>query len=174
MIHKGRVALAMYEAGLSMLQIQKRLGHVTVKNIRAWGIAETKEVAMPKKEKKPKKKKFKVQHKNKRGKKHKARSAKRSWKERVFAGWADTPEQAAFRRSPEYQQWRVIVLERDKYTCQHCEATGGRLVVHHVETFKMNPEKRLDPDNGIVLCNKCHEELHLSRVRKPKKLRLVS
>ena len=94
------------------------------------------------------------------------------WKKRVFAGWADTPEQAAFRRSPAYQEWRVIVLERDKYTCQHCEQTGGRLVVHHVKTFKMHPELRLVPDNGIVLCNSCHEKLHLSRVKQPKTIKL--
>jgi len=95
------------------------------------------------------------------------------WKERVFAGWKDTPEQAAIRRSPAYQAWRKVVLERDNYTCQHCETTGGRLVVHHIKTFKMNPELRLESDNGIVLCNKCHEELHLSRMKKPRILRLA-
>lgn len=96
------------------------------------------------------------------------KKSKESWKKRVFAGWKDTPEQAAFRRSPEYQAWRVKVLERDKYTYQHCEQTGGRLVVHHVKTFKMHTELRLEPDNGIVLCNDCHEKLHLSRVKQPK------
>jgi len=95
------------------------------------------------------------------------------WKERVFASWKDTPEQAAIRRSPEYQEWRKIVLERDSYTCQHCEATGGKLVVHHIKTFKMNPELRLEPDNGIVLCNKCHEKLHLSRMKKPRILSIA-
>ena len=93
------------------------------------------------------------------------------WKDRVFAGWKDTPEQAAFRRSAEYQEWRRIVLERDNYTCQHCEETGGKLVVHHIKTFKMNPDLRIEPSNGIVLCNDCHEELHLSRVKKPKILK---
>lgn len=103
----------------------------------------------------------------------KTKRIKRQWKKKVFAGWKDTPEQATFRRSSEYQQWRIIVLERDKYTCQHCEQTGGRLVVHHVKTFKMNPELRLEPDNGIVLCNNCHEKLHLSRVKKPKILKFA-
>jgi len=95
------------------------------------------------------------------------------WKKRVFASWKDTPEQVAIRRSPAYQEWRKIVLERDNYTCQHCEKTGGRLVVHHIKTFKMNPDVRLEPDNGIVLCNNCHEALHLSRMKKPRILRLA-
>lgn len=122
--------------------------------------------------KRKKKARIALKHPNrKKGKKTK--KEKLSWKKRVFASWKDTPEQAAFRRSPEYQQWRIIVLERDKCTCQHCEQTGGRLVVHHVKTFKMNPELRLKPDNGIVLCNNCHEKLHLSRVKQPKILKFA-
>jgi len=115
---------------------------------------------------------FKIKYNVKTKKKRKKR-ANSKWKKRVFASWADTPEQAAFRRSPEYRQWRINVLERDKYTCQHCEQTGGRLVVHHIKTFKMNPDLRLEVDNGIVLCNKCHEKLHLSRVKSPKILKLA-
>ena len=118
-------------------------------------------------------KREKFQRKKKGKKKQKGKKTEAEWKKRVFASWQDTPEQAAFRRSPEYQEWRVIVLERDKYICQHCEQTGGRLVVHHVKTFKMNPELRLEPDNGIVLCNNCHEKLHLSRVKKPRILKLA-
>ena len=159
--YKRKTALALYIAGASLRQIQKELGNVTIANIRSWSVAEANKIKFPKNFRKNK-------NKNK-----KARKSKKSWKQRVFASWRDTPEQAAFRRSPEYQKWRIIVLERDKYTCQHCEATGGRLVVHHVKTFKMNPELRLEPDNGIVLCNTCHEKLHLDRVRKPEILRLA-
>ncbi len=162
-------ALELYEAGVSMLIIQRKCGSkVTVAKIRQWGADKTRqkgewhpqpeiEIITPKRYKKNKK----------------TQQSKKSWKKRVFAGWKDTPEQAAFRRSPAYQQWRIIVLERDKYTCQHCETTGGRLVVHHVKTFKIYPELRLEPDNGIVLCNDCHEKLHLSRVKRPRILRLA-
>jgi len=209
--YKRNTAIAMYDAGFSMLSIQKELGFdITVDCIRNWSRAkeENKQKhfnqvsARNKCEglncKKYAKKRFggkdycnhcysvikKTERINKRSKKkalHKARENNKcknkksptEWKKRVFAGWKDTPEQAAIRRSPEYQEWRRIVLERDNYACQHCENTGGRLVVHHIKTFKMNPELRMEPDNGIVLCNKCHEELHLSRVKKPKILRLA-
>ena len=162
-------ALELYDSGVSMLVIQRYCGSkTTVAKIRQWSVEKGKQkadwkpqpeiqVSLPKR--------FKKSKKN--------QQSKRSWEKQVFAGWKDTPEQAAFRRSPEYQQWRIIVLERDKYTCQHCEQTGGRLVVHHVKTFKMNPELRLEPDNGIVLCNNCHEKLHLSRVKKPKILKMA-
>jgi len=118
-------------------------------------------------------KKFKEKKNNNKLKSISKTKTKATWKKRVFASWKDTPEQAAIRRSPEYQEWRRIILERDNYTCQHCEETGGRLVVHHIKTFKMNPELRMEPDNGIVLCNKCHEVLHLSRMKKPRILRLA-
>ena len=183
-------AVRMYDLGVSMRQIQKECGsNITVKVIRQYSTKRPKDkCARPNctrnaigvfedteyckhcliKQKKKALKRAK-QRNHKKGKKQ----TKKSWKERIFASWKDTPEQAEFRRSPAYQQWRIKVLERDKYTCQHCEQTGGRLVVHHVKTFKMNPELRLEPDNGIVLCHNCHEELHLSRVKKPKILRFA-
>jgi len=175
-----RKAVEMYEAGWSMTSIRNRCGDDAVfYKIKRWrwklskGIqlkddkpeSETKQIELEAK------KDYKLL-KSKKGKGKKARKIRKKWKKRVFAAWKDTPEQAAFRRSPEYQQWRITVLERDKYTCQHCEATGGKLVVHHIKTFKMNPELRLSPDNGIVLCNNCHEKLHLSRVSKPKILKM--
>ena len=166
----------MYSAGFSMLNIQKELGKVSVADIRKWSVSENKQTVQEKMDKTVKKwnRKQNAKRRPKKLKKQVAKSEKKKeWKKRVFAGWKDTPEQATFRRSPEYQEWRKIVLERDGYTCQHCQKTGGRLVVHHIKTFKMNLELRIEPENGIVLCNKCHEELHLSRVKKPKILKFA-
>jgi len=200
--YKRKTALAMYAANFSMRQIQEELGNGTVANIRDWSIKGIDWQIKKIKEKcarpkctmyvasylgnigyckhciiKQRKKALRRAAQKNNEARRKARKNKKitetRWKKQVFASWKDTPEQAAFRRSPEYQQWRITVLERDKYTCQHCEATGGRLVVHHIKTFKMNPELRLSPDNGIVLCNTCHEKLHLSRVEKPRILKLA-
>ena len=61
------------------------------------------------------------------------------------------------RRSVEYKQWRTLVFERDKYTCQHCgDNRGGNLNAHHKKPFATHPELRLDVDNGITLCEPCH------------------
>lgn len=161
----------MYDTGFSMAIIQKELGDVSVQDIRRWAYEYERNKQIY--ENKPKKVKHKKRKKKLKKKKKLTKAQKlKDWKRRVFASWKDTPEQQKIRLSPEYQEWRKIVLERDNYTCQHCQKTGGKLVVHHIKTFKMNPELRTEPDNGIVLCNDCHEELHLSRMAKPKILRI--
>jgi len=206
--YKMKAAVAMYDAGFSMLSIQNELGSdITARSIKDWSIHreanKNKQVKRKIKRRicerpncqkeavkefigvmlcsrcyKTQKKKalHSQREKNKTKKKHRDKNpiTEASWKKRVFASWKDTPEQKAIRRSPEYQEWRRIVLERDNYTCHHCEQTGGRLVVHHIKTFKMHEELRMEPDNGIVLCNSCHEKLHLGRMKKPKILRITA
>lgn len=82
---------------------------------------------------------------------------------RIFASWKN-PELNKLRKTPEYKAWREEVLERDDYTCQNCEKTGVPLQCHHLKTFKMHEEIRYDIDNGIVLCKKCHANLHIANV----------
>lgn len=60
-----------------------------------------------------------------------------------------------------YREWRKSVFERDKYTCQVCgDAKGGNLRAHHIRRYSVFPELRYDIDNGITLCDKCHEKVH--------------
>jgi len=88
-------------------------------------------------------------------------------RKRIFASWKN-PELDKLRRTEEYKNWRVAVLERDGYKCQHCEKTGGRLHAHHIKSFKLYPDLRYDVENGVTLCKKCHEDLHIANVyRKP-------
>lgn len=55
------------------------------------------------------------------------------------------------------KRWRVAVFERDGYTCQCCgDKRGGNLNAHHIENFSSNQEGRLDVNNGITLCEPCH------------------
>lgn len=93
---------------------------------------------------------------------------------RIFAHWRN-PELDKLRETPEYKTWRIAVLERDEYTCQHCRKTGGILHAHHIKTFKMNPESRYEINNGITLCKQCHEDLHIANVdRANKKLKDIA
>jgi hypothetical protein len=64
------------------------------------------------------------------------------------------------RYTPEYRQWIKKVFERDDYTCQHCGIKGGNLNAHHILPFYKYKEKRVDINNGITLCEKCHKEIH--------------
>ena len=62
------------------------------------------------------------------------------------------------RGSKEYDEWRNHVINRD----QVCQCCGGHkhLEVHHIFSYKNNPDYRLNPDNGIVLCKWCHGKYH--------------
>ncbi|TDX49118.1 HNH endonuclease [Orenia marismortui] len=60
-----------------------------------------------------------------------------------------------------YKNWRLKVYERDNFTCQKCgDDKGGNLVAHHIESFRDNPDLRLAINNGITLCEKCHNNFH--------------
>jgi hypothetical protein len=75
----------------------------------------------------------------------------------------------------EYVNWRTLVFNRDKFTCQECFKKGSSdLVAHHIKTFfnilKDNKIDSLDKarscgelwniDNGITLCYTCHMNFH--------------
>ena len=55
---------------------------------------------------------------------------------------------------------RLIVLRRDRYTCQCCRTTRTNLRVHHVVSKKKGGTD--DPDNLITLCHQCHGKVHES------------
>ena len=57
---------------------------------------------------------------------------------------------------------KAFVLNRDKYTCQHCKTKQGTLEVHHI-IFRSNGGSD-EPDNLITLCRNCHRELHLGKI----------
>jgi len=60
--------------------------------------------------------------------------------------------------------FRQMVLERDKWTCQKCEAHKDELYVplhvHHIVPKKISPVEQNDVENGITLCQDCHESVH--------------
>ena len=68
-----------------------------------------------------------------------------------------TSENEKIRKSKAYTTWRTCVYERDNYTCRRCEDnSGGNLNAHHLYNFSEYPELRFDVDNGITLCDSCH------------------
>ena len=56
--------------------------------------------------------------------------------------------------------WKAI---RDKHLHWHpyCAACGtfSDVEVHHIESYRLNPSRELDPDNLITLCRKHHFQI---------------
>ncbi len=77
-----------------------------------------------------------------------------------WQGFTPKRKQNVYKGTDEYRQWEKSVYKRDNYTCVKCGAVKGdaniRLVVHHLDSYTDFPDKRIDIDNGITLCNKCH------------------
>ena len=62
---------------------------------------------------------------------------------------------------PGLHLWRKEVYRRDGYTCQACESKSPRrIVAHHKESWQSNKALRLDVNNGAMVCEECHKELH--------------
>lgn len=64
------------------------------------------------------------------------------------------------RKTSEYNDWRLKVYKKDNYTCQKCLTPGKNLNAHHIESYAENKTLRTDADNGITLCQKCHNTFH--------------
>lgn len=60
-----------------------------------------------------------------------------------------------------YQKFRLDVLERCDNKCVACGAgTEKRLVVHHLNSYAVFDDLKLDPDNGVALCRECDKDFH--------------
>jgi hypothetical protein len=60
----------------------------------------------------------------------------------------------------EYKTWRKSVYCRDNYTCQSCFDRGKNLNAHHLDCWADYVDKRYEMNNGITLCENCHNAFH--------------
>ena len=67
---------------------------------------------------------------------------------------------AELRTSSQYSEWRTTVFARDEYKCQACFSKSNKLNAHHIESFSNNKDARMDINNGITLCYRCHSNFH--------------
>ena len=63
-------------------------------------------------------------------------------------------------KSDKYKKWRKSVYARDGYSCRIC-GNDGRLNAHHIKPWSLFPNHRYKVTNGITLCLKCHEWVHI-------------
>jgi hypothetical protein len=73
-----------------------------------------------------------------------------------------TPEERLFKRQKvENREWILSVFKRDKFTCQCCgDNKGHNLNAHHLEGFHWCIDLRYDLNNGVTLCENCHNSFH--------------
>ena len=91
----------------------------------------------------------------------------------------NSPLSLSIRKSPEYNEWRSIIFDKDNYACQVCytkNVKGKRvyLYAHHLISFltiikknkistlqnAINCKELWNTENGVVLCRKCHYSFH--------------
>ncbi len=68
------------------------------------------------------------------------------------------------RKYPEYTEFVKKVLIRDNYHCKVCGVKINKdtqVAVHHLDSYNWCISKRVDVENGVCLCGKCHESFHL-------------
>ena len=74
-----------------------------------------------------------------------------------------SPERQRVYASSVWKAVRRAVIARDCATCLRCGVvpSGAKsLHLHHVESWEIAPDRRLDPDNIVTMCRKCHEWIH--------------
>ena len=76
-----------------------------------------------------------------------------------FDGFS-APEGTRIRQSAEGKAWTYDVLAKSNFTCDKCQVRGGSLHAHHLNGFNSFPNQRFLPDNGICLCEDCHDVFH--------------
>lgn len=63
---------------------------------------------------------------------------------------------------PLLRKWIREVKRRDDFTCWVCgyQNENGEMVAHHLNAWSKFPEQRIDLNNGVVMCEQCHNEFH--------------
>jgi len=80
-------------------------------------------------------------------------------------GTGNQTDDMKIRSSLGYIAWRQWIFKRDNYTCQKCGEVGGKLNAHHIIYFKDDRLGRLDRENGVTLCIKCHKKVHTKETK---------
>ncbi|CAI3193145.1 HNH endonuclease [Clostridium neonatale] len=68
-----------------------------------------------------------------------------------------------FYKSTKWKTKRERILKRDDYMCKECKRYGkttGATTVHHVYPLEERPELKINNNNLISLCSKCHDKMH--------------
>lgn len=68
-----------------------------------------------------------------------------------------------FYKTSKWLREREKRLRRDQYMCRECKRygkTSPATTVHHVIPLDQRPDLKLNINNLISLCDKCHNQMH--------------
>lgn len=68
-------------------------------------------------------------------------------------------DKAKFRSSQKWKKKRAEILLKDHNKCKICGSIHA-LQVHHIYSLDTAPELRLENNNLITLCERCHHDVH--------------
>lgn len=57
------------------------------------------------------------------------------------------------------RSWRAKVHKAHGWRCVLC-GSKEKLIAHHLDSYANHPDKRLDVDNGVTLCDYHHKDFH--------------
>jgi len=57
-------------------------------------------------------------------------------------------------------KWREAVMLRAMSWCEQPDCMNRATAAHHIQTRGSRPDLRLETDNGMALCAKCHDNAH--------------
>lgn len=77
----------------------------------------------------------------------------------------------SFYRTQAWKDLVSFVYERDKGCCQRCGkfVFGKQAHAHHIVPIQIDPSLKLNPDNIMLLCSKCHPIVEQETMEKYKK-----
>ena len=65
------------------------------------------------------------------------------------------------RNIPGLEEWSFNVKKAYNFICYICKySKGNKLVSHHLNSWDIHPQQRLDLQNGVCLCEDCHKDFH--------------
>ena len=74
-----------------------------------------------------------------------------------------SPDRQEIYSSNEWKKLIVAVYARDNATCRLCGSRKDNKIkmhIHHIFSFTHFPELRMDCENLVLLCKKCHNFVH--------------
>lgn len=87
-------------------------------------------------------------------------SQEKAWTNKLYDTYVRDAKIKKFYSGREWQLVRERALMRDNGLCQNCLRIGQKItiatMVHHIVPVKKDWSKRLQMDNLVSLCDKCH------------------